>query len=144
MDDKDYQNWEKGVKAEEKVNQELLSEFEKWLQNKKLSSKTINYHVGNIDFYINHYLLYYDVTPATEGWQEISGFLGDFFIRKTTWASKYTVKENIASLKKFYNFLNEIGKLSDADLNEFWEIIKDEKESWLKEIETYWDDIDDD
>ena len=129
--------WEKQVEAEKKINKVLLNGFDQWLKNQKLSTKTIKNHTENIDFYINNYLLYYDITPALEGWMSIGGFLGDYFIRKTSWASKYTIQENIASFKKFYKFLNEIRELSDNDLTEMNELIKDEKHYWIEEVESY-------
>lgn len=110
------------------------------LENNNLKSKTINNHINNIDFYINDFLPFYEFIPAEQGAVKIGDFLGDFFIRKTSWASEYTIKENIASLKKFYLYLNEIGKTSDEDLFEMNEIIKGDKEYWIDEVTKYWDD----
>jgi len=138
MNDKEYKKWEKQVAEAKKSNKELLVGFEKWLKEKSLKPNTISNHVGNIDFYADAFLLRYDVILAENGALEIGMFLGDYFIRKVMWASKYTIQENIASLKKFYTFLNEIGKTSDNDLKAMKQLIKEEKSEWLEEVESYW------
>ena len=84
----------------------------------------------------------YDIIPAEKGALEIGSFLGDYFIRKTSWASKYTVQENIASFKKFYTFLNENKKVSDDELQEMKQLIKDRKAILDKNCLNYWDNID--
>jgi len=143
MNDKEYEEWEQQVEKAEKHNNKLLTEFEKYLKKKSLKSKTIKNHIYNIEFYVNDFLLRYEIIPAEKGALEIGSYLGDFFIRKASWASKYTIQENIASFKKFYTFLNEVGKISGNELKEMKELIKDEKDDWIEEVENYWNDIDD-
>ncbi len=137
MDKKEYQEWEKQIEDATKHNNEVLIEFEKYLKAKSLKPKTIKNHIDNIDLFANGYLLRNEITPIEEGCLEIDFFLGDFFIRKATWASKNTIKEYIASFKKFYTFLHEIGKVSKTDLDEMKELIKEEKEDWFSEVENY-------
>lgn len=143
MNDKEYSEWERQIEEVKKNNNRILIEFEKYLKSKPLKSNTIKNHIYNIEFFANDYLLRYEIIPVEKGFLEIGDFLGDFFIRKASWASKYTVQENIASFKKFYAFLNEIGKISKIELNEMRELIKDEKEDWLSEVEDYWDNLED-
>ena len=50
------------------------------------------------------------------------------------WASKTTILENITSFKKFYTFLNEIGKITEEDLNEMKNTIKEEKNDWINNL----------
>lgn len=95
-----------------------------------------------MEFYASYYLLRYEIIPLEDGALEIGGFLGDFFIRKATWSSPSAIKENISSFKKFYTFLNQIKMLSNQDLNEMKQLIKEEKEDWIESAETYWDDLD--
>ena len=104
MNDKEYEEWEQQVEKTKKHNNKLLAEFEKYLKKKSLKSKTIKNHIDNIKFYVNDFLLRYEIIPAEKGALRIGSFLGDFFIRKASWASKYTIQENIASFKKFYTF----------------------------------------
>jgi hypothetical protein len=141
MKEKTFKEWESQVKKAKTHNNELISEFKKYLTTKALKSKTINNHVFNIEFFANEFLLRYEIIPVERGFSEIGSFLGDFFIRKASWASKYTIQENIASLKKFYIFLNQIGKISNLELNTMKELIKEEKAEWIEEVENYWDDI---
>ncbi len=142
MKDEEYKAWEHEMETIRAENKILLDEFEIWLKGKNLKSKTINSHISNIDFYINGFLLHYDTVKAEDGATSIGWFLGDYFIRKACWSSKYTIKENIASLKKFYSFMTEIGKTSKENLTEMMDIIKEESEDWITAVETYLDNLD--
>ena len=144
MNDKEYKEWEDEIEKIEKHNNNLLSDFEEWLKSKDLKPKTIRNHIDNVEFYANGFLLRYEPIPVEKGALEIGSFLGDYFIRKTSWSSKYTINENIASFKKFYTFLNEIGKISNSELTDMKELIKDEKTDWIEEVVNYWDNIEDD
>ncbi|MCD6380059.1 recombinase [bacterium] len=141
MNDKEYKEWERLIEEAKTHNNKLLIEFEKHLITKSFKSNTIKNHIDNIEFYANDFLLRYEIIPVEKGILQIGSFLGDFFIRKASWASKYTIQENIASFKKFYSFLNEIGKVSKIELAEMNELIKDEKPDWIEEVENYWDNI---
>lgn len=141
MNDKEYKKWEMQVEKTEKHNNELLVEFANYLETESLKTKTIKKHVDNISFYANDFLLRDDIIPAERGALDIGGFLGDFFIRKCSWASRYTIQENIASFKKFYTFLNTIGKVSNDELSKMKELIKDGKSYWIEEVERYWDNV---
>lgn len=144
MNDKEYKEWEDEIEKIKKHNNNLLSDFEEWLKNKDLKPKTIRNHIDNVEFYANGFLLRYEPIPVEKGALEIGSFLGDYFIRKTSWSSKYTINENIASFKKFYTFLNEIGETSNSELTDMKELIKDEKTDWIEEVVNYWDNIEDD
>lgn len=144
MNDKEYKEWERQIEKAKTHNNRLLIEFEKYLKTKSFKSNTIKNHIDNVEFYANDFLLRYEIIPVEKGILQIGSFLGDFFIRKASWASKYTIQENIASFKKFYTFLNEIGKVSEIELNEMKELIKDEKSDWMEEVENYWDNIEND
>ncbi|MEA1973176.1 MAG: recombinase, partial [Candidatus Cloacimonadota bacterium] len=130
--------WERQIEEAKKHNNKLLIEFEKHLKTKSLKSKTIKNHTDNVEFYANGFLLRYEIIPVEKGILRIGDYLGDFFIRTASWASKYTIQENIASFKKFYSFLNKNGKVSNNKLAEMKELIKDEKSDWIEEVENYW------
>jgi len=139
-----YEKYEKDCKKIRKENVRILTDFEKWLSDKKMSEKTINKHCSNVDFYINDFLLYEDSTEAADGASEIGMFLGYWFIRKAMWANKTAVKENAASLKKFYQFMYESGEISKDALEDLKETIKDYMPEWLATMERYDDpDIED-
>ena len=139
-----YEQYEKECKRIRKDNEEILADFEKWLSDKKLSKNTIKNHYSNVDFYINDFLLYEDAIEAAGGTRKIGMFLGYWFIRKAMWANKAAIKENAASLKKFYQFMLEGGKITKESFEDLKETIKEEMPEWLATMERYDDpDIED-
>jgi len=62
---------------------------------------------------------------------------GYWFIRKAMWSSPVQIKSNAASLKKFYAFMHENGKVMKKDLDEMKERIKDEMPEWIAAMERY-------
>ncbi len=112
-------------------NEKILEDFKLHLKESGLAPKTIDRHVGNIEFYINTYLLYYDIEGPHQGHYRLDDFLGNFFPAKAMWSSPATVKENITSLKKFYKYLHELSLVSDEDLASMHTVIKEEKENWI-------------
>jgi len=124
-------------------NRIILDRFERSLKDNNLSRSTIDKHVGNIDFFINDFLLYYEPVSARDGVSHAGYFLGNWFIRKAMWASVASIKENITSIKKFYQFMCEIDEITKDDLAELMEEIKECREDWLENIRMYDDpDID--
>jgi len=131
---KGYEAFEKEVGRIQKDNEKLLSQFKKYLVVKGLSEKTIRNHVGNVDFYINEYLCYYDPpSEAKEGVYQVYSFLGDWFVRKAMWASPAHIKSNAASFKKFYAWMvEEIGAVEKSDYEEMCAEIKSKMPEWLE------------
>jgi len=140
----DYEKLVEECKRIRKDNETLISGFKTWLSAKGLSQKTIDKHTSNADFYINEFLLYEDAIEAKDGALEIGLFLGYWFIKKAMWSSKNAIKENAASLKKFYQYLYEDGKISEAVFSEMKEMIKEDMPEWLATMGRYDDpDIED-
>ena len=86
---------------------------------------TIRRHCTNLDFYLNHFLLYADTLTPADGVSYVGGFLGDWFIHKAVWSNKTTVKANATSLKKFYGFMAAVERYHDLDadlLEDGWPI----------------------
>lgn len=141
----DLENYEKECKKIRKENARLLDEFGAWLSKKGLSEKTVRNHCQNMDFYLNHYLLYEEAEDAASGVSpfRVCDFLGNWFIRKAMWASKASIKSNGASLKKFYSFMAEKGLVDKDDLDVLKEVIKEAMPDWLETIAKYDDpDVD--
>jgi site-specific recombinase XerD len=136
----DYAKYEAICKRIRSSNRQLLTDFKNWLQSSNLSEKTINNHISNIDFYINEYLLYEDPVKPEEGINSIDMFLGYWFIKKATWASKSSIKSNATSLTKFYTFLLDKGLIDQDDLSELKATIKEEMPEWLETLKRY-DDL---
>lgn len=136
----DYEKYEEDCKKIREENNLLLDSFEEWLKSTGLSEKTINNHLSNIDFYLNEYLLYEDVTEAKDGVYDVDMFLGYWFIKKAMWASKSSIKNNATSLKKFYKFMHEKELIDTEDLAELTESIKEGMPEWLESLDRY-DDV---
>lgn len=132
-----YDEYEKECKRIRQDNIQLLDEFDAWLREKQLTEDTIRKHVFNIDFYINHFLLYEEAIEAKNGASEIGLFLGDWFIRKALWSSVNHIKDNAASLKKFYVFMCEKGKTEQEDLEDLNADIKEEMPEWIAEMKRF-------
>ena len=53
------------------------------------------------------------------------------------WASQASIKDNAASLKKFYTFLLGKGLIDKADLIYLKQMIKEEMPEWLATLRRY-------
>ncbi len=139
----EYEQFEAECEKLREENHSFIIGFTRYLQNKKLSKKTIDKHVANIDFYINEYLLYESPKKASDGVNQVNYFLGYWFIRKAMWASPTSIKEYMTSLKHFYSYMNTIGQVNDEELSELKSEIKDNKDEWIETVKKYDDpDID--
>lgn len=125
------------LKENIKRNEKFIDEFEKWLIEKKLSDKTINKHLNNIDLYINNYLNYYDITKVEDGMTCIHSFLDGWFIEKCLWASKNSLKETAASIKKFYQYMSENNYVSVEDYKDMCSFIKENMDDFLEQVDAF-------
>lgn len=140
----DYEKYEKECERISQENAKLLDEFADSLAAKGLSEGTINKHRQNMDFYLNHFLLYEDVERPEAGVHMAGMFMGYWFIRKAMWASRASIKSNAASLKKFYTFMVAEGKVTQEELDDLKMEIKEGMPEWLATLDRYEDpDIDD-
>ena len=128
---------EENLKENKKRNKKFIKEFDEWLTNKGLSNKTIENHVGNAHFYINDYLNYYEITKMEDGMNEVYSFLNGWFIDKCLWATKNSLKEMSASIKKFYECMSELGYISFEDYKEMCSEIKDNMDEFLSSLDDY-------
>lgn len=136
----DYKKWEAECEKVRMENEKTLEAFGEWLEAKGLKEKTVRDHILNVDLFINHYLLYYDVTKAADGAFAVSGFFNEWFYRKAMWASERTVKQTAAGLKKFYQYLFETGAVKEADVLELKETCRDEMPQWIEAVRRF-DDL---
>lgn len=128
---------EKKIKENQKRNKKFMKEFEEWLKEKSLSDKTIRKHLSNVDLFINEYLNYYDVETAEEGIDSVYSFLNSWFIEKCMWATPYTIKEESASIKKFYAYMSEKGYVEKKDYKFLCEELKDNMDEILDNLEAF-------
>ena len=129
------------IKKNKKRNDDYIKEFESWLKEKKLSTKTIGKHLNNIDLYLNDYLNYYEFIKMEDGISYVYSFLDDWFIRKCAWASRSSVKETATSIKKFYQCMSEKGYVKVEDYKSLCEEIKDNMDMFLDSVDAYDDDL---
>jgi site-specific recombinase XerD len=133
----DTSDYDKQCQEIRQENITLLGEFSAWLADAGLSTATIRSHRYNLDFFLNHFLLYGDTLRAPDGVGYVGEFLGDWFIRKATWSSKASIKSNAASLKKFYAFMAEKGMVKPEELTALKQQIKEEMPDWLDTLDRY-------
>lgn len=143
----DYKLYEMKVEKNRKRNEKYLKEFESWLNQKNLVNKTIRKHLNNVDLYIDDYLNYYDVTKMEDGVYSIHSFLDGWFIEKCLWASKNSLKETAASIKKFYQCMSEKEYVGVDDYKSLCKFIKENMDEFLESMEqfdngTYYDMFD--
>ena len=137
LSDLDYDEYERRCDELEKENEQYLDEFEEWLRASGLKPKTISNHMGNVDFFLNNYLQYYEAIPMQEGPQHLDDFLGDWFIRKAMWSTPTTIQQTAASLKKFYKCMCERGHVSAEGLAEVLDTVKENLPDWKDACEDY-------
>ena len=133
----DYKEYERACQVIREENSGLLEEFASWLRAKGLSEATVRRHHRNIDFYVNVFLLYEDATPAKDGVYKVWMFLGYWFIRKAMWASATSIRSNAVSLKKFYQFMLELGCIDRETLADLRAKIKVGLPKWLETMRRY-------
>ena len=69
------------IREENKIH---LLKFEEWLTDKDFAKKTIDSHVSNVNFYINHCLVYDEPQSVTSGCNNgnLNYFFGYWFSKK--------------------------------------------------------------
>ena len=116
-------------------NEPLLNSFREWLEQSGLAEKTVKAHVENIDFF-TEYLVYYeplkqlDEADSSDVWM----FLSDWFPRKAMWASPSSVKSNMASFKKFFQWMGETGRVSPETVDSVLAELKEGREQFLENV----------
>lgn len=131
------ENIESKIKENQTRNKKFIKEFEEWLKEKSLSDKTIKKHISNVDIFINDYLNYYDIETAEEGITSVYSFLNGWFIEKCMWSTPYTIKEEAASIKKFYAYMSEKGYVEKEDYKFLCEELKDSMDEILDTLEAF-------
>ena len=104
-----------------------------------LKARTVDKHIENAAFYVNECLLYDDAVRPEEGWNRIDYFLGYWFIKKAMWSSRASIRNNATSLKKFYTFLHEKGRIDRAALEDVHNSVRRGLPEWIATMERYLD-----
>ena len=123
------------VRAIRVYNQPLLEEFRSWLEQSGLVKKTVKAHVYNIGFF-TEYLVYYEplkkLDEANSG--DVWIFLANWFPRKAMWASATSVKSNIVSFKKFFQWMGETGCIPPEAVADVLDTLKKERDKFLRRV----------
>jgi site-specific recombinase XerD len=123
------------VRAIRVYNQPLLQDFRSWLEQSGLVEKTVKTHVDNINFFTN-YLVYYEplkkLDEADSG--DVRMFLANWFPRKAMWASITSVKSNIASFKKFFQWMGETGRVSPETVVDVLDTLRKGRDHFLEAV----------
>ena len=131
----DLETYDARVRAIRAYNQPLLENFRAWLEQSGLAEKTVKTHVDNINFFTN-YLVYYEplkkLDEATSG--DVWMFLANWFPRKALWASVASVKSNIASFKKFFQWMGETGRVSPETVADVLTTLKERRDYFLERV----------
>ena len=139
-------SYEDIVEKIQKRNDNLIYNFAGWLKRSGLGEKTVTKHINNIEFFLNEYLAYQDISEsedeitlcnAEDGIDFIDDFLGYWFIKKALWSSESSIKSNIATFKKFYTFMQSMNLISKDDLKMLNETIKENKDEWIDTVNRY-------
>jgi len=136
-DGEQAETYEQRVQAIRQANQPLLEGFELWLRQAGLREQTVRAHVENLQLF-EHYLLLYDsslrrLDEATDS--EVYWFLADWFPRKALWASVSSMTMDLATFKKFFTWMGEIGLVSPQVVAEVRSTLKEERRVFLRAVE---------
>ena len=131
-----YEDYEKDCERIRKENESYLKIFETELKKKGLTEKTIKNHLGNVELYINEYLLREDALSMENGLCGLDSFFY-FFIHKCMWSTPSSVKGMAASLKKFYKCMADQGKVDADEYIVFADEIKENVPVWQEECADY-------
>ncbi len=128
----DAETYDARVRAIRAYNQPILDAFRAWLEQSDLAEKTIKNHVDNIDFF-TRYLVYSEPLEKLDeaDGSDVRMFLADWFPRKAMWASVTSVKSNIASFKKFFQWMGETGRVSPETVADVLDTLKEGRDKFL-------------
>ena len=107
-----------------------LDKFEERMKEDGLSEKTIKKHVANAEYFLNVYLPDNGLS-VSEGCYRMDDYFGFYLPQNCPWMTLTSMKENIASIRKLYQFFvaEEVVGLRDRKFLE--ETIVEFKDEWL-------------
>lgn len=149
MDD----SYEKRRAAMEKANEPVLRGFHEYLINRRTGKKASLDHLNRISFFADPFLMEYRGTTLVDGFDDAVSFLGDFFIRKAMWSDEKSMRENVDSFGKFYDFLLSTGRIDGEKYRELMKELERQTPRLVRlvnrynnpriELEDVWDFTDD-
>lgn len=118
-------------------NEVLIDKFKLWLKSKDLVDKTITKHINNIYTFVNDYLNHYENIEVEDGIGKVYEFLNDWYIRKNIGLTSSALKEMASSIKKFYNYLEQINKITSDEYKKLCQSIKNNMDNFLNSLNNF-------
>ncbi len=135
----DTDTYDTRVQAIRDSNQPILDSFQAWLEQSGLTDKTIKSYLSHIRLFAE-YLVYYD-DPLKKLDQAHSGdvrtFLSYWFPRKVMYDSVPSPKSYMASLKKFFQWMGETGRVSPKTVAGVLTMLKAGRDEFLESAADY-------
>ncbi len=119
------------------VNEQHIDLFFEDLTKARVSRAKVNQYLGDVEVFLNDYLLRYSIHTMEEGPRMIEDYLGDFFIKKLPWSTPASIKTTAASLKKFYECMLQHGVIPQEDYDFLCGEIRKKQAKWCRLCEEY-------
>ena len=138
MDDYDRQ-----VAEIHSYNAPFYEQFAAALTASGLSERTVQSHVENVQFFADHYLTYSEPLRRVDeaDVSDVGLFLSDWFLRKAMWSSPSAVRSNIASFKKFFQWMGQQGHMDAEAVAEILLDLKENRAEYIEDAEAYEDGL---
>ena len=118
-----------------KENNELIKLFRRSLVG--LADKTIKRHIRNVETFINVFCAERQYVNYAQGLDYISDFLGYYAVHTYTCCSADSLRQMATSIKKFYKCMMENNKISEADYEKLYYLLKENLSNWAEYCEEY-------
>ena len=116
-------------------NEPVLEAFQLWLEKSSLSSKTVQNHTTNIDFFAEYLISYEPLHKLDEADDsDVFDFLMNWYPRKAMWASEANTKSYMASFRKFFKYLRERNLVEQMTEDDVRETLKENKEGFIEAV----------
>lgn len=122
-----------------KHNNAIIEEFEQLMKTSGLVKKTIRNHIQNIDLFVNDYMHVEEI--EFEDWHEEIDEFFEWAIRKNVISSQLSLRQFVASIKKFYKFLFDSGKIDINTSKKVNSILKEGMPDWSISAQQFEDDL---
>ena len=127
-------DYDQQVATIERWNRPILGGFEEWLVNSDLTRKTVERHLSNMSFFADYLVRYEPLRPLTEAREsDLSSFLVFWFPRKALWASESTIREYLASFKKFFTWARDDSNYEISATSDILEMLRTERAEIINE-----------
>ena len=129
----DLNTYDAQVRAIQASNAPIPYGFLIWLKQSGLSEETIYNHVVNSDSFTTYLVRDEPLKKRDEARSgDVWMFFVDWFPQKALWASVTSTKSYIASFKKFFQWMGEMGRVSPGIVADVLSTLKESRSEFLK------------